>query len=210
MQLNWKLLLVLIAIWIAIPAFAQSQDLPAASWYSVVWVRGDDTLHWISPNGEPAAISRPQLPDESPNANPQMRFSRDGRYMLLVAELNNGQNGLGIYDIQAGQFTQTHQAQPGELIYLGREHTTNLLATSMAVGFASADFENPAWRIIIFDLATGSASEILSDETASWEMNLPPSIPVITYYGIDEGIGQEEIHFQTNAFINSIIRNHRN
>lgn len=195
MRSNWKILFV-VCFWIAIPALAQSQTLPAADWYSVVWVRGDDTLHWISPNGEPAAITRPTLPDESPAANPQMRFSRDGRFMILVAELNNGQNGIGIYDIQAGQFTQTHQAQPGETIYLGRTHTSNLSATSVAVGFAASDFENPAWRIIIFDLASGAAIAVLDNDTASWEMNLPPSIPAVTYYDVDEGIGQEVIHFQ--------------
>lgn len=197
MRSIWKLILFGILLFsVSLPALAQSQELPSADWYSVVWVRGDDTLHWISPNGEPASISRPQLPDELLNANPQMRFSRDGRYMLLVAELNNGQNGIGIYDIQAGRFTQTHQAQPDEIIYLGRDHTSNLSATSMAVGFASADFEDPSWRIIVFDLATGGPLAILSNETASWEMNLPPSIPVVTYYEVDESIGQEDIHFQ--------------
>lgn len=197
MQSNWKIcLLFLFILSIGVPTFAQTQELPEADWYSVVWVRGDDTLHWISPNGEPAAIPRPKLADELANANPQMRFSRDGRYMLLVAELNSGVNGIGIYDIQAGQFTQTHQAQTGEIIYLGRDHTSNLSATHMAVGFASADFDNPAWRIIIFDLATGAPSAVLSNETASWEMDIPPSIPVVTYYEVDESIGQEDVHFQ--------------
>src|SRR5690606_13990905 len=107
------------------------------------------------------------------------------RYMLLVAELSNGLNGIGIYDIQAGRFTQTHQAQSGELIYLGRTHTSNLSATNVAVGFASSDFEDSAWRIIIFDLVTGSAAAVLDNESASWEMTIPPSIPVITYYELD-------------------------
>jgi len=197
MQSKWKLLLLLLIIFTLTTAtFAQSQVLPSADWYSVVWVRGDDTLHWISPNGEPASISRPKLGGEASNANPQMRFSRDGRYMLLVAELSNGLNGIGIYDIQAGRFTQTHQAQSGELIYLGRTHTSNLSATNVAVGFASSDFEDSAWRIIIFDLATGSAAAVLDNETASWEMTIPPSIPVITYYELDESIGQEVVHFQ--------------
>lgn len=197
MQSKWKLLLLILVMFtLTTSTFAQIQDLPSADWYSVVWVRGDDTLHWISPNGEPASISRPKLVDEASNANPQMRFSRDGRYMLLVSELASGLNGIGIYDIQAGRFTQTHQAQPDELIYLGRTHTSNLSATSVAVGFASADFEDPAWRIIIFDLATGSAAAVLDNETASWEMDIPPSIPVVTYYDVDESIGQEVIHFQ--------------
>jgi hypothetical protein len=197
MQLKHKLLLLLLVIFALIPStFAQTQELPSADWYSVVWVRGDDTLHWISPNGEPASIQRPKLIDEAVNANPQLRFSRDGRYMLLVAELSNGQNGIGIYDIQAGRFTQTHQAQPDEIIYLGRTHTSNLSATRVAVGFASSDFDDPSWRIIIFDFATGSAVTILDNETASWEMDIPPSIPVIIYYEVDESIGQEVIHFQ--------------
>ena len=197
MQSKWKPLLLILAVFtLQTSALAQTQELPPAEWYSVVWARGNDTLHWVSPNGEPASITRPQLPNEAPNANPQMRFSRDGRYMLLVAELTNGQSGIGIYDIQAGQFTQTHQAQPGELIYLGRTNTSNVSATSMAVGFASADFDDPAWRIIIFDLATGSATAVLDNETASWEMAIPPSIPVITYYEVDESVGQEVVHFQ--------------
>ena len=197
MQSKWKLLFfVLIIFTLTTASFAQIQELPSADWYSVVWVRGDNTLHWISPNGEPASINRPKLPDEASNANPQMRFSRDGRYMLLVAELSNGLNGIGIYDIQAGRFTQTHEAQSGELIYLGRIHTSNVSATRVSVGFASSNFEDPSWRIIIFDLATGSAAAVLDNESASWEMTIPPSIPVITYYEVDESIGQEVVHFQ--------------
>ncbi len=192
---NVLFLMVLILIPL-IPVNAQTQELPPADWYAVVWSRGEDTLHWVSPNGEPASISRPQLPSEAVNANPQMRFSRDGRYMLLVAELNNGLNGIGIYDIQAGQFTQTHQAQTNEIIYLGRDYTSNLSATQMAVGFASSDFEDNTWRIIVFDLASGAAVNVLSRESSSWEMDIPPSIPVVTYFDVDESIGQEVIHFE--------------
>lgn len=195
MRLKWIFLLFLFAT-IGLPTLAQSQDLPAASWYGVVWVRGDDTLHWISPNGEPASIPRPTLPDESQTPNPQMRFSRDGRFMLLVAEIADGTTGIGIYDIQAGQFTKTHQAQPDENIYLGRTNTSNLSATSMAVGLASRDFDDDQWRIIVFDLASGDPSAVLNYDTASWEMDIPPSIPVITYFDVDEGIGQEVVHFQ--------------
>jgi len=197
MRARWMIFIViLLAIAPMLTVSAQTQELPPADWYAVVWARGDDTLHWVSPNGEPASIIRPQLPDEALNANPQMRFSRDGRYLLLVAELNNGLNGIGIYDIQAGQFTQTHQAQPDEIIYLGLEHTSNISATQMVVGFASADFEDIAWRIIIFDLASGAAVNVLSNDTASWEMDVPPSIPVVTYFEVDESIGQEVIHFK--------------
>lgn len=206
MQSKLKLLLlILVTFMLAISTFAQTQELPPAEWYSVVWTRGNDTLHWISPNGEPASINRPNLFDEAVNSNPQMRFSRDGRYMVLVAELSSGQNGIGIYDIQAGKFVQTHQAQPDEVIYLGRTHTSNLSATSIAVGFASSDFEDPAWRIIIFDLATGSAVTVLDNETASWEMDIPPSIPVITYYDVDESIGQEVVHFQMIPKIEAVV-----
>lgn len=192
---NVLFLMVLILIPL-VPVNAQTQELPSADWYAVVWSRGEDTLHWVSPNGEPASITRPQLPSEAVNANPQMRFSRDGRYMLLVAELNNGLNGIGIYDIQAGQFTQTHQAQTDEIIYLGRDYTSNLSATQMAVGFASSDFEDNTWRIIVFDLASGATVNVLSRESSSWEMDIPPSIPVITYFDVDESIGQEVIHFE--------------
>lgn len=191
-----RVLTILFLFILTLSVTAQSQELPDADWYAVVWTRGEDTLHWISPNGEPAAIARPQLPDEAINANPQMRFSRDGRYMLLVAELTNGLNGIGIYDIQAGQFTQIHQAQQDEIIYLGLEHTSNASATQMAVGFASSDFEDTAWRIIIFDLATGAAVDVLDNATASWEMDIPPSIPVVTYFEVDESIGQEVLHFK--------------
>lgn len=197
MRALWNTFLLIMLLGLPVVSVtAQSQELPPADWYAVVWARGDDTLHWISPNGEPASITRPQLPEEALNANPQMRFSRDGRYLLLVAELSTGLNGIGIYDVQAGEFTQTHQAQPDEIIYLGREHTSNLAATQVAVGFASADFADTAWRIIIFDLVTGAAVDVLDNDTASWEMDIPPSIPVVTYYDVDESIGQEVIHFE--------------
>lgn len=178
----------------AAPAQAD-QALPPYAWYAVAHTVEDDTLHWISPLGEVATLARPHLPNESPSAMPQMRIAPNGQYLVLAAELNNTNQGIGIFNLGTGAWVQTHEAQPGETIFLGSEDSFSFATGRVAVGFMSGDYQNPAWRVIVFDLASGNATAVL-DHTNPQAPSGQLAIPRVKYYGIDEGLGEEEVHIQ--------------
>lgn len=174
----------------------QAQSLPTSSWYAVVWSQNDDTLHWVNAQGEQTSIPRPKLPGETADATPQFNFSRDGRYAVISAPLESGVDGIGIYDIASGQFVQTHQAQPDEEISLNPQVTSNLASQWMAVGFAVNDADNPAWRLIIFNLSTGDAITQLDSSNPVMSVVEPYSLPFVTHYTVDSGLNQDVVHFQ--------------
>ncbi len=183
---------------------AQSVALPAADWWVLGYIRDQETLHWISPGGEQVSLPRPTLTNETPGAQAQMQVSRNGRYLLVTAELNSDRQGLGIYDFETGQFVAEHQGQPGETITLGGRYSSNHPSTRMAVGFTTPDWAGPlGWRVIVFDLATGAAIDELRSDGP--EINsfvggefFTDSIysPHVVYYDLDEGLGDEAIHIQ--------------
>ncbi|MBZ0304324.1 MAG: SH3 domain-containing protein [Anaerolineae bacterium] len=191
MTFAWVLLAA--AVW---PARAADQVLPPSAWYGVVWNAASDTLHWINAGGEQASMARPKLPGETADSHPAVQFSRSGRYLLVTAALETQLRGLGIYDLQTGQLVQLHQAAPGEEINLGRVHTSSLDSQRMAVGMAHTDPATPSWRVLVFDLPTGNAIQ----QITSAELNLSGlaayRMPVVAYYDVDEGLGQEIVHFQ--------------
>lgn len=177
------------------PASAD-QSLPPYAWYAVVWQQPADTLHWVGPLGEVASIARPKLPNEIPGSQVQLGISPDGRYLVIAAALSNpAVESLGIYDLQAGQFVQTHNAQPTETIHLGPQTSFSRFSGQIAVGFKSGDFNAPAWRVITFDLATGNATAVLDSTHPSVPGN-QLVIPAIRQFGVDEGFGKEIVHFQ--------------
>ncbi len=180
---------------ISAPSTHASQGLPPYAWYAVVWETPTDTLHWIGPLGEVASIARPKLPDEAVGSQPQVAISPDGRYAVIAAGLNNNLRGLGFYDFATGQFVKTHQAQPGEEIMLGSPHIFNLTSTRVAVGFRSSDFQNPAWRLIDFDLASGNVVAVL-DNTYPGLTPTQLATPYVRYYGVLAGQAEEAVHFQ--------------
>src|SRR5688572_29832694 len=156
---------VFLILVIGIMPAAAVQMLPAAPWYAVAWIKSNDTLHWLNASGEQAVLPRPRLANEvplNPNTPPQMRISPNGRYLVLAAKLNNGREGLGIFDLQMGTFVKTHEAQPGESMNLGGRITFTPDSRFFAVGFVSGDHQNPGWRIITFSIETGDAGEVLN------------------------------------------------
>lgn len=177
------------------PAAHADQALPPYAWYAVVWQTPADTLHWVGPLGEVASIQRPTLPNEAPNSEPQVAISPNGEYAVIAATLADNRQGLGIYDLGAGQFTQTHEAQVGETITLGSPHIFNRTNTRVAVGLRSGDFPNPAWRVIVFDLASGDVAAVL-DHTNPTIGPVQLSTPYVRYYGVFEGQAEEVVHFQ--------------
>ncbi len=199
-RLWWSLTAILVAILAGTsllpgPVAHANQALPPYAWYAVAWQTPADTLHWISALGEVASIQRPALPNEAPDGAPQVAIAPDGRYAVIAAPLANQREGIGIYDLGAGQFVKTHEAQPGESIILGTPHIFNRTSTRVAVGFRSGDYANPAWRVIAFDLASGDAEAVLEHtHPAITETQL--STPFVRYYGVFEGQAEEVVHFQ--------------
>lgn len=168
------------------PAQAQ-QTLPLSAWYAIVHQPETDTLHWLNVAGEQAVLPRPNLPDEAQYRG--LRIAPNGRSMVIAAQLTNGLEALGIYDFAAGRFVQTHQAQPGEVISLGGGNIFSANSQYFAVGLFSGDFAAPAWRVIVFDSATGDA-EAFIDHTHPDAPEVQLSAPEVQY------LDGTSVHFQ--------------
>lgn len=183
-------LMNLFAIIFATPAYA-SQSLNPALWYAVVWNRSTDTLHWINHVGEQASIPRPKLPNEA-GYGISFYISPNGRYMVIHGMLNTGRDGLGFYDLQAGAFLQTHEAQPGEVIITTEHNPFTLNSQYVALGLRT----ETSWRVIAFDTTTGhSVAEITSAHPSLPQGYIPMgSLPIITLYDVEQGFGQYRVH----------------
>ncbi len=112
------ILLGLVLLVIVMPAYAQA--LPVSPWYAIVYEPETDTLHWINGAGKQTAMPRPILPNEAQYLD--MRIAPNGQQMVMVSQLTNGLEAIGIYDFATGVFVQTHQANAGETINLGGEN----------------------------------------------------------------------------------------
>ncbi|MBZ0280406.1 MAG: hypothetical protein K8L97_06670 [Anaerolineae bacterium] len=179
------LLLFVLAL-AATPAQA-AQPLPASPWYAVVYQPETDTLRWINAGGEQVSMLRPMLPNEVQFRD--LRISPNGRTMVMVSDLNNGLQALGIYDFAAVTFIQTHLAQAGETIYLGGENIFTANSQYFATGLFSGDFTNPAWRVILFEAQTGEATAFI-DHTHPNAPEVQLSAPAVQYL---DGMS---VHFQ--------------
>jgi hypothetical protein len=164
-----------------------AQPLPASPWYVVVHQQEDDMLRWINAAGEQASMPRPPLPGEAQFVD--LRISPNGRYMVMVSDLVNARQGLGIYDLAGGAFVATHIAEPGETINLGGENIFSANSAYFAAGFFSGDFASPAWRVILFAAQTGSATAFI-DHTHPQAPQVQLSAPAVQY------IDGARVHFQ--------------
>ena len=181
---------------VALPAFAQSRELPAALWYAVIWARGQDHLHWINPDGIVASIARPVMDQEADDAALRLGFSRDGRFLLQAGKTLAGNEVLGIYDLQSGSFTASIAAQTGIEIILGDANASNAPGSRAAVVFAAADAGDDSWQIIAFDLVTGAAIALLDDSQVSLGDTAQPMVPRVRLYETRANAEQDIIHFQ--------------
>ncbi len=181
------LALILGALTLSARPAQAAQILPASPWYAVVHQPETDTLHWMNAGGQQASMPRPTLPNEVSHLG--LRISPDGRTMVMAGVLSNGLQGLGIYDFDAGVFTQTHQAQPGETIELGGETVFTANSQYFAAGFYAGDFANPAWRVILFESATGNATAFI-DQTHPNAPAVQLSAPAVQH------IDASAVHFQ--------------
>ena len=179
------ILIALFMLWV-MPVSA-AQLLPASPWYTVVYQPESDTLHWINAAGEQASLPRPTLPGEAQYRD--LRIAPNGRTLVMVSTLTSGLEGLGIYDLATGAFVQAHQAQPGETINLGGENIFTANSQYFAVGFSSGDFASPAWRVILFETQTGSATAFI-DHTHPNAPQVQLSAPAVQY------LDATAVHFQ--------------
>jgi hypothetical protein len=186
---------------LSVPRFLvqASQELPASPWYTLIWLTGVDSLHWVNLGGEQAQIPRPKLPDEAAvDSNPRMLVSPDGSYMALVARLNSGRDALGFYSFANGNFFKVHIAQEGETIVLGKQTSYALDGSSLAVGFWSGDYDKFAWRVIVFTMQTGDALQVLNSTDPGAPALGQLAMPYVVYYQPDNGAGTtgDQVHFQ--------------
>lgn len=184
------------------PVFEQVPLSPGSNW-AWFYDRPADTLYLMNPTGVQAQLPRPKLTNELIGEEQQIQVavSRPGDYLLVAARLNNGNQGLGIYNFATGQMVQEHEADPNEDILLSFGNIHGLDSSpdggNMAVSFLTGDFANPSWRIIDFELATGNvAAELSSDDSIITESGiaLPEDgvfAPRVVLYD-----AESNIHFQ--------------
>lgn len=192
--------------------FADSVQEPIgdSAWWAWAYAIELDTLYLLGPDGERLSLPRPKLPDENVNGEPKLAVSRDGRYLIIANTLNSGVNGVGFYDLETGEFTQTHQLRPNETVYLGFGYDNSTVTGTpfvvdstnqfVAVGLSSTDFVSPSWRVVVFELATGNALYQLEGRSALVTGlgqpfdRLGVVFPRIVYYADDE------VHIQLIPF----------
>ena len=170
------------------------QPLPGTPWYVVVYQPETDSLHWINPGGEQASMPRPKLNDEVQYLD--MRIAPDGQTLVMTAQLDNGLQALGIYNLATGVFVQTHIAQPGETINLGGRHIFTAKSDFFAVGISGGDFTNPIWRVVLLDSEDGDVATFI-DHTYPEAPDLPLSVPSVQvvdsafvhFHMIPQGVG---------------------
>lgn len=185
------------------------KDLAPAQWYAWLYLGENDTLVLVNPAGEQGRIQRPKLPNENPilNERPQVALSRDGRFMVVAAELQTGVEAVGLYSLATATFVNVYQAAAGEEIHLGMRfgpvvkspYLFNPNSTQYAVAFYGSPTQTQApkgWKIIVFDVTTGNALYQLPNNSplmASVAGVLPATadtggnfFPNIVYFGNDE------------------------
>ncbi len=206
------MLALLPAVVIAAPSPAPmrtGEALPAAAWWLVIHDQCNDTLHWISPSGEFAAIPRPVLPGEAagtPCGYRPLHISQDGRTLVEIAPLASGRQGLGFYDLQSGTWLATHQTEVNEFAYLGGRYSS-AANNHIAIGFANAATAPRAWRVILFDMTTGGPVDELrsnGSEIASFVggefLATAPVIPQVVLTAQNGITGAEQIHIRLDGF----------
>lgn len=123
-----------------------------------------EILYLFNKDGLQTQLPRPQLTNEAGVQNEPVKLavSRDGRYMVVGAQLSNSNFGLGIYSFESSSFVQEHEGQPNENIAIGtfgraETLTFNAANDQVAIGFYKAGFEDQdfGWRIIVFELESG-------------------------------------------------------
>jgi hypothetical protein len=132
-------------------------DLPAAEWYTWIYLDGNDLLYLVSAGGLQAVAKRPELADEALPRNVSLAISRDGSYLVQRIEIAGGQQRGLIYDFLTGNQT-TFVPPPGMEISLGAGSSQIFDATSSyaVLAFQDLDVGMSEWSLARVDLATGA------------------------------------------------------
>jgi hypothetical protein len=188
------------------PDTTTNAALPASAWWLVTHHQCNDTLHWINPSGQYAAMPRPKLPNEAPAtpcSSKAMHISQNGRYLALVAALTTGRNAVGFYDLQTGQWLRVHEAQPNEQIYLGQRYSSSK-NSQIAISFVT--IAPTAWRVAIYNMVTGDlVDELRSDgtEIASFVggefLATAQTIPMVTLLAHDDATNSDQVHIRFDS-----------
>ncbi len=154
----------------ATPAADDPADIPdgGSDWYTLIYTDGTDLLRLIGPEGEEAAYQRPRFANEAVPREIEMAVSRDGKYLVQAGLLASGEYALSIYNFERDT-SRVIAANAGEEISLGAGSNLifNADSTEVAVGFGRLEPGLTDWRMVVFDLLTGSPLyEINHDEIA--------------------------------------------
>lgn len=195
---NTKHFVILTLILMAVTIFTPSNQsveanttLPASDWYAVIWNRTTDTLHWVNSATEQASMARPKLPGEG-QQGVSLYISPNGRWLMIHGPLQSGRDGLGFYDLENGQFIQTHEAEQGESIIISERNPFTLNSEYAAVGLSGPN----GWRVIAFETATGDAIGQLSAAHPDVPADFAPvqAVPSIALYDLEQNFGQWRVH----------------
>ncbi len=206
-----SLVLIAVVLLAALPVVNAGTDrhvttaLPASEWWLVTHNQCADTLHWINASGQYASIPRPKLPNEAPGTSCSYRplhISQNGRFLVEIAALNDGRVGVGFYDLQTAAWLQVHEAQMNELAYLGARYSSDV-NNQIAISFANQSTAPRAWRVVIFDMATGNqVDELRSDgpEIAGFVggefLADAATIPYVMLLGWDGATSTHQVHIR--------------
>lgn len=176
-------------------AFAAT-PLPPSDWYTVAWVESTDTLHWINAQGEQASIPRPTLEGEISQAQTRLQISPNGRWLVIISPLNNGREGIGFFDLENGQFSFVHETQQNEIVTPVRGNPFTKFSNRIALTLK--DNTTNAWRILVFDSATGNALHQLTWQSDILPKNLAGNdawTPSVAHFNYDEGVNSSYVRF---------------
>jgi murein DD-endopeptidase MepM/ murein hydrolase activator NlpD len=130
-------------------------------WWAWVYTTETDSLLVRSSGGVQFELPRPRLPSEAGTAPALISVTPDGRTLIIAAETADNRTEIGFYNIAARAFVRTHLTQPGEFISTsaGDAAIYNPAGDQAAIALSS---ESGAWRVILFQTATGDALETLT------------------------------------------------
>ena len=168
---------------------------PQMDWYAIVMDANGGSLSFIHANGEHLLIPLPIMQGEISVTQTRLHVSPNGHYLLSIAPLNTGREGIGLYSFETGQWVQTHQTQENEVVMnAGRYPFTE---TSSHFVLSLRNQITGQWRMLVFD----SQANVVANLPMSSQL-LPQSIqnatdwfPIVSFFNFDEGFNMLDVRF---------------
>lgn len=156
-------------------------SIPTASWYTWVYMNGNDLMYLINPSGLQATMKRPELPNEATGTTPILAISPNMAYMLVAKATTSGPMAIGIYSFASGTFTTTLTALPGESVnlgwgqgsfgYAGSPLIFDSTNTRAAIGLRNET--TGEWRVLVVNLATGAVTHQIRHTDLAFTLQNP-------------------------------------